>query len=513
MKSLASSIALLAGLFALPANAQFSSAAKTQVQKGMATASGLPTGGFLGGGSDDCASAQAIGGTGLFPFSLVGATTGPQGQNENICLAFGTTGITNDVWYVWTSPASGLTTVATCAQTSVDTKIAAYPGSSCPADGTAIACSDDACGLQSSISFPASNNGSYMLQIGTFPGASQGTGNINITQLPDPPSCPDFSDGAAENSIGLTVGGDLLMLQYFDCLQTVACVEVAFGTPAFPDPSINGIPVTVAVLSDTDANPQTGMVLLATTSGVISDGSTNTFVRYSIDPPAAVNGSGWVAVIIACHLPGQFPAALDQSFPYTGSWVGGDTTCNLDVNNLPAGNIGTFALSAIGFPGTWLIRASETSCTPPLGTAYCFGNGCPCGNDDPDAGCANSTGTGGLLTASGSDSAGADDLGFTATNLHHNKPALLFSAADALGGGNGIPFGNGLRCAGIHLVRHGTRVPDASGTASWNGGGLIAQHGGAPGEERRWQVWYREPFGPCSPGFNLTNAIAFTYSD
>ncbi len=28
--------------------------------------------------------------------------------------------------------------------------------------------------------------------------------------------------------------------------------------------------------------------------------------------------------------------------------------------------------------------------------AYCFGAACPCGNDDPEAGCANSTGVGGF---------------------------------------------------------------------------------------------------------------------
>jgi hypothetical protein len=512
MRLLASSVACLAVASALPASAQISTAIKTNTQKGIATSTSLPSGGFLGGGSDDCATAQAISGLGLFPFNLVGATTGPQGQNENICLAFGTTGITNDVWYAWTSPATGFTTVATCGQTSVDTKIAAYPGSSCPANGTAIACNDDACGLQSSISFQASNNASYMLQVGTFPGASQGSGNINITQIPDPPSCPDYSDGLADNSFGLTNGGDIFMLQYYDCLQTVACVEAAFGTPAFPNPALNGLPVTVAVYSDTDSNPQNGMTLLATATGAIADANTDTFVSFNIDPPATINGSGWVAVIVECQPAGVFPLAIDTNFPNPHNWIGGDTNCLLDPNNLNGGNVGTFTTSQLGVPGSWLIRASETPCPPPLGTAYCFGNGCPCGNDSPSAGCANSSGGGGLLTATGSDSATTDDLGFTATNLLPGQPALLFSADLALNNGNGRLFGDGLRCAGINLVRHGTQVPDASGTASW-GGGLIGAHGGQSGDVRRWQTWYRDPSGPCQSGFNLTNAIELTYSN
>ena len=39
-----------------------------------------------------------------------------------------------------------------------------------------------------------------------------------------------------------------------------------------------------------------------------------------------------------------------------------------------------------------------------VGIPFCFGVGCPCGNDDPNAGCANSTGSGALLEGSGSAS-------------------------------------------------------------------------------------------------------------
>jgi len=45
-----------------------------------------------------------------------------------------------------------------------------------------------------------------------------------------------------------------------------------------------------------------------------------------------------------------------------------------------------------------------------VASAYCFGTGCPCRNDDPVAGCATSRGSGGRLTACGSASTAADDL-------------------------------------------------------------------------------------------------------
>jgi hypothetical protein len=64
----------------------------------------------------------------------------------------------------------------------MDSKIAAYPGLGCPAVGTALACNDDFCGLQSSISFPVTGGSSYTLQLGNYPGAggSSGTFTLNV---------------------------------------------------------------------------------------------------------------------------------------------------------------------------------------------------------------------------------------------------------------------------------------------------------------------------------------------
>jgi len=130
--------------------------------------------------NDDCATPTAIAGTGLFPFTVVNATAGTQGQAEPSCLFFAQTAIGSDVWYAWTAPSTGIATVSTCGQTSVDTKMAAYSGGVCPA-AAAIACSDDNCSLQTTIQFACQSGSVYMLQVGTFPGASQGAGNLDIT--------------------------------------------------------------------------------------------------------------------------------------------------------------------------------------------------------------------------------------------------------------------------------------------------------------------------------------------
>lgn len=155
------------------------------------------------------------------------------------------------------------------------------------------------------------------------------------------------------------------------------------------------------------------------------------------------------------------------------------------------------------------------ACAPP-GSAYCFGDGggtpCPCGNaGGAREGCANSSGGGASLTAGGSASVGADDLVLAGAGLLAGQPALLFGAQNAVNGGDGVTFGDGLRCAGGGVSRLGVRAPAPGGGASW-GPGLAALSGYVPGETARFQVWYRDPLGsPCGSGFNLSHGLELTF--
>jgi len=142
-----------------------------------------------------------------------------------------------------------------------------------------------------------------------------------------------------------------------------------------------------------------------------------------------------------------------------------------------------------------------------LGTLDCFGLGCPCGNDDGGAGCANSTGAGAQIAATGTASAAADNLGLTGAGLPAGKPSLLFSGPTAIAPSL---FGDGLRCVGGQLVRHGVVVSDAGGGGAW-GPGLAATNGWTAGTLRRFQVWYRDNAGPCGNGFNTSPALELTY--
>lgn len=146
------------------------------------------------------------------------------------------------------------------------------------------------------------------------------------------------------------------------------------------------------------------------------------------------------------------------------------------------------------------------------GTRYCFGASCPCFNNDPNAGCANSSGLGALLISSGTTSAGSDDLQLHASGLLPGQPALLFAANNALAGGSGVLFGDGLRCAGGAAVRLGVRSSSSLGEASW-GPGLATSATWVAGQTRRFQCWYPDPAAsPCGAGFNLSSAVEVSFT-
>lgn len=147
------------------------------------------------------------------------------------------------------------------------------------------------------------------------------------------------------------------------------------------------------------------------------------------------------------------------------------------------------------------------------GAPYCFGSvpgpggssTCDCGNSWYGlGGCQNSTGSGARLYGSGSASYAADDLRLIGADLVPGQAALLYVGTNTPLDGNGATFGDGLRCASGAIVRLGIRVANSAGQAFF-GPGLNAAGGWQPGATRYFQLWYRDPSGPCGSGFNLSN--------
>lgn len=147
-----------------------------------------------------------------------------------------------------------------------------------------------------------------------------------------------------------------------------------------------------------------------------------------------------------------------------------------------------------------------------LGVDFCFGVGCPCGNEFPAGGCGNSTGQGASASASGSTSISADDLLITGTAMKSNGPALLFAGTIQVNGGAGLLFGDGLRCAGGAIQRLGVEITDNNGAAVWGPDLVSLASWVGSGDTRTVQIWFRDPVaGPCGSGFNTSHGIELVF--
>ena len=156
------------------------------------------------------------------------------------------------------------------------------------------------------------------------------------------------------------------------------------------------------------------------------------------------------------------------------------------------------------------MTGSVTVQTEP-GVAYCEGTAaaCPCGNGGAAGrGCANGfAAQGALLSGSGqaSVSGAGNPLFLVGAGLVPNQPGLYFQGDNQVAGGAGVPFGDGLRCAGGGVVRLQVLAADAGGVSSTSVD-LAAAGGVSAGQTTRYQIWYRDPqTSPCGNGFNLSN--------
>jgi hypothetical protein len=156
------------------------------------------------------------------------------------------------------------------------------------------------------------------------------------------------------------------------------------------------------------------------------------------------------------------------------------------------------------------------------GVPFCFGDGslssaCPCGNTGASGhGCASSVvAAGGLLAASGA--ANPDTVVLAASELPSGV-SCIFLQGDGLVGAGAV-FGDGVRCAGGHLVRLALKSA-TGGAAAFPGAGdpsITARSAAlgapiAPTSSRFYQVYYRDNdpvFCPAPSGntWNVTNGM------
>lgn len=151
-----------------------------------------------------------------------------------------------------------------------------------------------------------------------------------------------------------------------------------------------------------------------------------------------------------------------------------------------------------------------------LGWAYCYGDDCLCGNEDPNNGCRNSTGLGGYLLASGSASVTADDMTLVLTHMVPDGFYVMIMGQ----GWSHMHLGDGLLCVDVSLpfYRYPAGQVNSAGFDTLGPGLINYGHDTfhseghiAAGETWHFQAWYRDLQGPCGTGSNMTNAYSVTF--
>jgi len=146
----------------------------------------------------------------------------------------------------------------------------------------------------------------------------------------------------------------------------------------------------------------------------------------------------------------------------------------------------------------------------PLGGEFCHGDStCPNGVLS-FGGCSNSNGVAGVLTAWGWI-VHPESITLQATGLFPNQPCMFFQGNNTINNGNGLPFGDGLRCIGLGLIRLQTVIPWGAGEADTDNIVLFQEGGVQQGDVRHYQCWYRDSASTTNAGFNLTNAVTIAW--
>jgi hypothetical protein len=297
----------------------------------------------------------------------------------------------------------------------------------------------------------------------------------------------------------------------------VACVLSSGGTPApYGIARWNGAtwtPITASVTPQPGVAPTSfqSMSVHAGSAGpvLVVAGTFGSIDGVVANGMAAWNGSSWSAFGSGlAGTPGVYGpvayAVVDHDF---GDGAGPDVVV-----------AGSFT-AAGGQPAYGMARWRACGDA----SAFCSGDGagtpCPCGNAGASGhGCANSSdASGALLSAQGQASVSNDTFVLVGSHMPLTTSALYYQGTTQINGGNGVVFGDGLRCIGGAQIRLGTRV-NVNGVSSYGGPvgtTPISIRGGVPaaGGTYHYGCRYRNSASFCTVEvFNYSNALRVTWT-
>ncbi|MFO1011352.1 MAG: hypothetical protein U1F29_14900 [Planctomycetota bacterium] len=454
---------------------------------------------LLAGGSDDCANASAndaIVGPGTYAVTTVGATASTQAPS---CHS------TNlDVWFYYTATSTGRATVALCGSTTADTVLAAWDannGTACPT-GTNIACNDDSCGLQSSVTFCVIAGQNYFLQVGAYGATTTYTGSIAVTETP----ITEVGNDACSTPLALPAG---------DTVQAFDNTAMTTGCQGQFEPLCLNISSTSMYKDSwyTWTPTKSGTVTVSTCGLLTVPPGTTTDSRIAV-----YEGTGCpTAAALACNDDAGATLCSAQTLASTITF---SAVCGHTYTIQVAQYSGVATTNLVGSFSVTEDPAGTPCTTPP--TAFCFGDGtltdhttpCPCGNNGAAGnGCANSA------NANGANLAVTGSVALDNVVLNGSGMPLTVSCIYLQGTAtDDVVFGDGVRCTGGSLLRLRTKsnvggassFPDSVETIT------LSQRGGVTigsGVTRYYQTYYRNSAAAfCPPEtFNVTNGMVIIW--
>ncbi len=260
----------------------------------------------------------------------------------------------------------------------------------------------------------------------------------------------------------------------------------------------------------------------------LTDGFVNEFDISTTAPMALINSGPFT---VGLRFFNQVNQPVGGMFP--PSVVEDSNGCQPGKNRIKAVSglpPGFYDACAVGISGDWVIyvKYERANCGGGggVGTPFCFGDGtgsvlCPCDpgqSGNTGEGCANSTGRGAILAASGIASVGNDQVLLRAEGLPNSTTGLFFQGSAQQNGGNGAQFGDGLVCVTASVIRLATR-PASAGVVQYGFGIAgdipVSVRGSLPsgGGIRHYQTWYRNAANFCTAStFNLSNGLTIQWT-
>lgn len=345
---------------------------------------------------------------------------------------------------------------------------------------------------------------------------SNASGDVDLELFGDP-ACTQLVDASYSqtddehvefvNDTGLPVALVLVVRGYG---PSFACNDYDLLVAIVPDPCVGLLPDAA---EDDDVCSTAAPLYGGLTSGLNVSASDPDWRHITLD-----GGATLALELRFTHAEGDLDLRLWGGCPTTGLVPLATSESETDDEFMGFGNSGDLPVDLWIEVYVW--AGSSSSCNdyelfadldggaPAI--PVCFGDGtggvgCPCGNlGAAGEGCANSTGSGAVLSATGTRVFANDDLVLHVSGARPNQPGM------ALQGGALVPqpFRDGILCLGPPTERIELIFLDEAGAATTSVS--IATEGGiaGPGTTAWYQAWFRDPqFSVCGTGSNLSQAL------